>query len=51
MRLPGHMVTYDVPRVAAGEARPFDPPETGKIAVKVISHYGDEVLKVYEVQE
>ena len=24
-------------------------PETGKIAVKVINHYGDEVLKVYEV--
>ena len=30
-------------------SRPFDPPETGKIAVKVINHYGDEVLKVYEV--
>jgi len=28
---------------------PFDPPSTGKIAVKVINHYGDEVLKVYEV--
>jgi len=27
----------------------FDPPKTGKIAVKVINHYGDEVLKVYEV--
>jgi adenine-specific DNA-methyltransferase len=27
-------------------SRPFDPPETGKIAVKVINHYGDEVLKV-----
>jgi adenine-specific DNA-methyltransferase len=26
---------------------PFDPPSTGKIAVKVINHYGDEVLKVY----
>ena len=26
---------------------PFDPPATGKIAVKVINHYGDEVLKVY----
>jgi len=23
---------------------PFDPPETGKIAVKVINQYGDEVL-------
>jgi adenine-specific DNA-methyltransferase len=29
-------------------SRPFDPPETGHIAVKVINHYGDEVLKVYE---
>jgi adenine-specific DNA-methyltransferase len=29
--------------------RPFGPPETGKIAVKVINHYGDEVLKVYEL--
>ena len=29
---------------------PFDPPKTGKIAVKVINHYGDEVLKVYEVK-
>jgi hypothetical protein len=26
---------------------PFDPPVTGKIAVKVINHYGDEVMKVY----
>jgi len=30
-------------------SRPFSPPETGKIAVKVINHYGDEVLKVYDV--
>ena len=28
---------------------PFDPPTTGHIAIKVINHYGDEVLKVYEV--
>ena len=28
-------------------SRPFDPPSTGKIAVKVINHYGDDVLKVY----
>jgi adenine-specific DNA-methyltransferase len=28
---------------------PFDIPETGKIAVKVINHYGDEVLKVYSL--
>jgi adenine-specific DNA-methyltransferase len=31
----------------ATRSRPFDKPETGKIAVKVINHYGDEVLKVY----
>jgi adenine-specific DNA-methyltransferase len=28
-------------------SRPFDSPKTGKIAVKVINHYGGEVLKVY----
>jgi adenine-specific DNA-methyltransferase len=28
-------------------SRPFERPKTGKIAVKVINHYGDEVLKVY----
>ena len=28
-------------------SRPFDKPETGKFAVKVINHYGDEVLKVF----
>ena len=31
-------------------SRPFEKPKTGKIAVKVINHYGDEVLKVYEVK-
>jgi len=31
-------------------SRPFDSPKTGKIAIKVINHYGDEVLKVYEVR-
>ena len=31
-------------------SRPFAPPKTGKIAIKVINHYGDEVLKVYEVK-
>ncbi len=30
-------------------SRPFAPPESGKIAVKVINHYGDEVLKVHQV--
>ncbi len=31
------------------ESRRFPRPETGKIAVKVINHYGDEVMKVYDV--
>jgi adenine-specific DNA-methyltransferase len=30
-------------------SRPFARPESGKIAVKVINHYGDEVLKVFEM--
>jgi adenine-specific DNA-methyltransferase len=30
-------------------SRPFPKPATGKIAVKVINDYGDEVLKVYEL--
>ncbi len=30
-------------------SRPFPRPASGKIAVKVINHYGDEVLKVYAV--
>ena len=31
------------------KSRLFEKPSTGQIAVKVINHYGDEVLKVYEV--
>ena len=31
-------------------SRPFPAPKTGKIAVKVINHYGDEVLKVLELK-
>ncbi len=34
----------------ATTSRPFPTPKTGKIAIKVINHYGDEVLKVYEVR-
>jgi adenine-specific DNA-methyltransferase len=30
------------------KSRPLDSPLTGKIAVKVINHYGDEVMKVYD---
>ena len=31
------------------ESRPFDRPANGAIAVKVINHFGDEVMKVYRV--
>ena len=31
------------------ESRPFPLPETGKIAVKVINDYGDEVMQVFDV--
>ncbi|WP_036290026.1 site-specific DNA-methyltransferase [Methylosinus sp. PW1] len=30
-------------------SRPFERPATGKIAVKVINHFGDEVMKVFRV--
>ena len=29
-------------------SRPFPAPSTGRIAVKVINHYGDEVMQVYD---
>jgi adenine-specific DNA-methyltransferase len=31
-------------------SRPFAKPETGRIAVKVINHLGDEVMKVFRVE-
>ena len=30
-------------------SRPFDKPANGRIAVKVINHLGDEVMKVFKV--
>ena len=30
-------------------SQPFNKPESDKIAVKVINHFGDEVLKVFDV--
>lgn len=32
------------------KSRPFPKPKTGKVAVKVINHFGDEVMKVIEVK-
>ena len=34
----------------SAESRPFDKPESGRIAVKVINHLGDEVMKVFRVE-
>jgi adenine-specific DNA-methyltransferase len=31
-------------------SRPFDKPSSGRIAVKVINHLGDEVMKVFRVK-
>jgi adenine-specific DNA-methyltransferase len=31
-------------------SRPFDKPGSGRIAVKVINHLGDEVMKVFRVR-
>jgi len=31
-------------------SRPFPKPKTGKVAVKVINHFGDEVMKILEVK-
>ena len=31
-------------------SRPFDKPDSGRIAVKVINHLGDEVMKVFRVE-
>jgi adenine-specific DNA-methyltransferase len=30
-------------------SRPFDKPKSGRIAIKVINHLGDEVMKVFRV--
>jgi len=32
-------------------SRPFDKPRSGRIAVKVINHLGDEVMKVFKMRE
>jgi hypothetical protein len=38
-----------LPLLYSTVSRPFVRPASGKIAVKVINHYGDEVLKVFGV--
>jgi len=39
--------TTGVVRSDSTVSRPFPRPASGRIAVKVINHYGDEILKVY----
>ncbi|MEO7118496.1 MAG: hypothetical protein ABIZ34_05935 [Candidatus Limnocylindrales bacterium] len=36
-------------QLCATTSRAFAAPDTGQIAVKVINHYGDEVMQVYDV--
>jgi hypothetical protein len=31
------------------ESRPFAKPKSGRIAVKVINHYGDEAMRVFRL--
>lgn len=31
-------------------SRPFPKPKSGRIAVKIINHLGDEVMKVYRIE-
>ena len=50
-----HQLINDLRRFPAGEnldcaancAAPFEKPKSGRIAVKVINHLGDEVMKVF----
>ena len=36
--------------LCSATSRPFPKPESGRIAVKVINHLGDEVMKVFRVE-
>ena len=45
----------DIDKTACSSLNPtvsrlFNPPKTRKITIKVINHYGDEVMKVFEVK-
>jgi adenine-specific DNA-methyltransferase len=35
----------------SARSRPFMKPKTGKIAIKVINHFGDEVMKIIEINK
>ena len=42
-------VLLDLMRMQCSDSRTVAPPFTGRIAVKVINDYGDEVLQDFEV--
>src|SRR5581483_2180952 len=44
---PGELEAWET--LHSDTSRPFPKPETGRIAVKVINHLGDEVMKVFRV--
>jgi adenine-specific DNA-methyltransferase len=56
---PGHLVCAEGRYIEGNEeawaslysdtCRPFDKPKSGRIAMKVINHLGDEVMKIFRV--
>ena len=44
------LVPFPFSDLSAAKRRSFPKPTSRQIAVKVINHYGDEVLKVFEVR-
>jgi hypothetical protein len=44
-----HDEAYAWTTLYSDTSRPFERPKGGKIAVKVINHFGDEVMKVFGV--
>ena len=46
---PGAMSVEAWATLNSDVSRPFGKPKTGRIAVKVINHLGDEVMKVFKV--
>jgi hypothetical protein len=47
---PENRLVEEIPSEGFGDtSRPFAKPKSGRIAVKVINHLGDEVMKVFRV--
>ena len=43
------LVPFPFDDLSSTTSRPLARPATGKIAIKVSNHFGDEVLKVFDV--